>query len=930
MKKMTHSTFINSRFWLGFILCAVGAFLALICFVALPIASTVTAQGTGPSHKVSIHDRQLVATVAAQGGRVVADYGSFVLLNVNDPLARNLQGNRGVEVVDDYNKVLLNAGAIYTQTAAGQTLRSTPSNGSGKQMRLIQFAGPIRSEWYRALQATGARIVTYIPHNSYLVYGTAQTLQAVQQLAANPAIAQWDGAYTAAARLDPTVTSQTALAQAYLSSKGNEQFAIQLVDDADENAATLDLINRLKLEPIFSQDSMLGYMNVRVALPRDAVVNQLAQRGDVVSIQRFTTPIPQDERQDIILTGNLNGNVPMVLDYFDYLTSKGININSISTFGVNLSDTGIDNGTQRPNHFALYKSGDPTNAANSRIIYNRRIPAGGGTIMGCDGHGNLNSHVIGGYVPSGTISGVNFDAFPHADSSVFHWDRGLAPFVKIGSSVIFDPNYTFPTFKNIESQAYRDTARISSNSWGSPGDNLYDSQAQQYDALVRDAQPDIACSPPDCISVAGNQEYTIVFAAGNSGPGTHSVSSPSTAKNVITVGAAENVNPFGGSDLCGIADTGADSANDIISFSGRGPTSDSRIKPDIMGPGTHVSGGVAQETIVTPTGSGTGDNLSCYNGSLVCGGKGGIYWPLGQQWYTASSGTSHSTPATSGIAALVRQHFINLGLNVPTPALTKALIMNTARYMTGVGANDTLPSNNQGMGESDLNNFFDLFAIGHSFHNQEAADLLTATGQSKTFTGTVGTSTKPFRVTLAWTDVPGPTSGNAYVNNLDLQVTVGGNTYLGNVFSGANSITGGAADVRNNVESVFLPAGVSGAFTVKVIGTNIAGDGVPGNGSPLDQDFALVINNGSEGGGGGDITLQARGQTQGSKTRAKLKWTPTDGGDINIVRDGAVVATVPDTGNAIDNLGRMTGTFTYQVCETDSGDCSNEVDVTLP
>ena len=28
---------------------------------------------------------------------------------------------------------------------------------------------------------------------------------------------------------------------------------------------------------------------------------------------------------------------------------------------------------------------------------------------------------------------------------------------------------------------------------------------------------------------------------------------------------------------------------------------------------------------------------------------------------------------------------------------------------------------------------------------------------------------------------------------------------------------------------------------------------------------------------------------------------------------------------AKDKLGTHTGTFTYQVCETDSGDCSNEV-----
>ena len=111
-------------------------------------------------------------------------------------------------------------------------------------------------------------------------------------------------------------------------------------------------------------------------------------------------------------------------------------------------------------------------------------------------------------------------------------------------------------------------------------------------------------------------------------------------------------------------------------------------------------------------------------------------------------------------------------------------------------------------------------------------------------------STKPFRVTLAWVDPPGPTSGNAFINNLDLTVTVGGNTYIGNVFSGAFSIPGGTADIRDNVESVFIPAGVSGSFVITVTATNIAGDGVPGNGIPLDQDFSLVAYNAVEGGGG--------------------------------------------------------------------------------
>ena len=659
---------------------------------------------------------------------------------------------------------------------------------------------------------------------------------------------QWEGDYVASHRLDPAITAAPALNQRLqnLSAKGNEQFTIQMVEDKAENDATLALIDRYKAEPVIKQDRILGYVNVWVAIPRDAVIHQIAERGDVVSIQPWITPHKQDERQDIIMTGNISGSpaVPTPMNYLTYLTGKGFSLGTASSFGVNLSDSGIDNGTTTPKHFALYRLGDPTTAANSRIMYNRLLgtPNAGSTLQGCDGHGNENSHIIGGYVPTGTVGGVNFGAFPHADASGFRWDVGLAPFVKIGSSVIFDPDtFTFPNFANLESQAYHDSARISSNSWGN-GKNSYTADAQAYDVLVRDAQPAGSTFP-----TAGNQEYTIVFSAGNDGSGANTVGAPGTAKNVITVGAAENVNPFGGADGCGIGDTGADNANDIIFFSSRGPTADGRKKPDIVAPGTHVTAGVPQASIASPTGSGTGAQLACFVATGICGGVGGSnFFPTGQQWYTASSGTSHSTPATAGVAALIRQHFINLALTPPSPAMTKALLLNSARYMTGVGANDTLPSNSQGMGEISLNNYFDVLATAHIFHDEVGADTFTASGQQRVITGTVSNNAKPFRVTLAWTDSPGPTSGNAFVNNLDLEVTVGGNTYKGNVFNGAVSTPGGSADIRDNVESVFIPAGESGSFIIKVKATNIAGNGVPGNADPLDQDYALVVYNATE------------------------------------------------------------------------------------
>ncbi len=809
----------------------------------------------GNLHKISVSDAKLVQSIKAQGGRVIADYGSFVLMEANGTVASSVTGSGNAEVVDENNLIQLNAGAIDTTTPAAQAQRGLSGAGPGKGMRLIQFAGPIRPEWYQALVATGARIVTYIPNNAYLVYGQAQQLQAVQQLASDKSIAQWDGDYVAAHRIDPAITPADAKADAAqganaprpnnLSEKGNEQFTIQMVDDPAENAATLALIEQYRLEPIIKQNTILGYLNVRVTLPRDVIFSKIAQRVDVVSIQQWNTPKKRDERQNIIITGNVSGSpaVPAATDYLAYLAGKGFAVGTTAAFAVNLSDSGVDNATTTPNHFGLYNSGNSTAPANSRIIYNRLVGTAhaGSTLQGCDGHGNENSHIIGGYVPSGTVSGVNFSVFPHADAQGFRYGLGIAPFVKIGSSVIFDPNtFTSPNYSNLESQAYNNSARISSNSWGA-NTSAYTADSQEYDLLVRDAQPAGSTVP-----AAGNQEYVIAFAAGNSGPGAGTVGEPSTAKNVITVGAAENVNPFSGADGCGIDDTGANDANDIIYFSGRGPTADGRRKPDIVAPGTHVSAGAAQASIVSPPGNGNGAQLPCFDGTGVCGGVASNFFPAGQQWYTASSGTSHSTPAIAGVAALIRQHFINQALPTPSPAMTKGLMMNSARYMTGAGANDTLPSNSQGMGSVSLNSYFDIFATAHSLHDQRPADTFTATGQQRVITGTVADTGKPFRVTLVWTDVPGPTSGAAYVNNLDLEVTVGGNTYKGNVFSGAFSATGGTADTRNNVESVVIPAGVSGTFVIKVKATNIAGDGVPGDANLLDQDFALITYNGTE------------------------------------------------------------------------------------
>src|SRR4029434_6956099 len=112
------------------------------------------------------------------------------------------------------------------------------------------------------------------------------------------------------------------------------------------------------------------------------------------------------------------------------------------------------------------------------------------------------------------------------------------------------------------------------------------------------------------------------------------------------------------------------------------------------------------------------------------------------------------------------------------------------------------------------------------------------------YIGQVADSTKPVRITLVWTDPPA-SADPALVNDLDLQVNVGGNFYRGNVFTNGVSTTGGTADTKNNVETVFLPVGIPAGSFVAVGVTSVAliGNGVLGNADSTDQQFAIVAYN---------------------------------------------------------------------------------------
>jgi PKD repeat protein len=78
------------------------------------------------------------------------------------------------------------------------------------------------------------------------------------------------------------------------------------------------------------------------------------------------------------------------------------------------------------------------------------------------------------------------------------------------------------------------------------------------------------------------------------------------------------------------------------------------------------------------------------------------------------------------------------------------------------------------------------------------------------------------------------------------------------------------------------------------------------------------------------ITLSASGYKVRGLQKADLTWSGATSTNIDVYRDGVLIATTANDGQYTDNIDKTgRGSYVYQVCEAGTGTCSNEVTVSF-
>ena len=371
---------------------------------------------------------------------------------------------------------------------------------------------------------------------------------------------------------------------------------------------------------------------------------------------------------------------------------------------------------------------------------------------GCDTPGNLASLDNQGHGTHAAGSAVGDRGAP----VVHDYGDSVAPAAKL---IVQDAGYIggdactqFPgvgcpaRLTPIFEQAYRQGARIHSNSWGDRQGNLFAPPTANYPQTARDVDAFVWAHP----------DMLVVFNTGNSNPEAptpdSSLSAPGSAKNTLQIGGTRTGSP-------GLA--GQDEV--LAEFTLFGPTRDGRIKPDL----------VAAARVVAATYNFDGDPSTCDVDKDI--------------------GTSWSSPTVAGAAALVRQYYTDgfypsgkrnaaHAMN-PSAALLKASLIAAARPVlkrkNGM-TNRTVtalpvPSKEQGWGFPVLD---DALYFDGDTRRMRVVDVDLANGLAAGQTATVRVQARagtPLKAVLVWTDPPASVralsdTSPVLVNDLDLRV----------------------------------------------------------------------------------------------------------------------------------------------------------------
>ncbi|MBN8722821.1 MAG: S8 family serine peptidase [Acidobacteria bacterium] len=720
-------------------------------------------------------------------GEIIEDYGSFIVVAIKSENLNSLRQGpmSNLDIAPMETNISLR-GFNFDPLTEDPASEFATSNGylerrsSEPDYHIVQFVGPVKDKWLKDIAEMGGEVVQYIPNQAFFVYADAKAMERI----ANYPKVRWTGEFQPVYKVHPDMLS------AFDGRPAKDKNSIYALNNSS-GVFDIAIFSRARIDSISAELQGQGaivrntlilpnnYFNVIRAELSQDLVSRIARLKDVIAIDPYVIPTKEDEKASQIIAGNFTGPTTVNAPGYNPQSQFGVN-------GSNVTVAVVDDGVGIPGNGGFYISS--TNAVNAPLR---------GAAAGADGHGHLQATIIAGSTPFAPDAN---------DAAGYNMGLGVAPSSHIVNVPFLRSGYggdNPDVFNDIVTTAGPNAivASVSNHSYGSgTNGNAYDSLAAQHDGFARDSSSASSIDP-----------LTIVFSAGNQGTG--GLTRPKVAKNVISVAASENVRP--GFPSAGGSTGAADNLEQLVDFSSRGPAADGRVKPDIAAPGDAITGGQS--------------------------GPDTLFGNIGTN-HRISSGTSHAAPLVAGAAALFTQFWKGstqgAGQN-PSPALVKAALINGTVDMTGTGATAARPNGSEGWGRITMKNVLNT-GIATKYVNQTVP--LTTTGQSITFPGSISSSANPINVTLVWTDPPG-VSDPSLVNNLDLEVTAGGVTYKGNVFSGGSSTTGGVADNRNNVENVFLPAGISGPISIRVVATGLNGDGILGDADTTDQHFALVATN---------------------------------------------------------------------------------------